>query len=93
MFAADALFFEEYFCLSHDAMNTGFGWSLISSYMTFPFLPTLVTRYLLTATTPMAWYYLVAIGLLNACGYIIYRYPYYYLDFYVYFVYVFFNHQ
>ena len=73
MFAADALFFEEYFSLSHDAMNTGFGWSLISSYSTFPFLPTLVTRYLLTATTPMAWYYLVAIGLLNAVGYIIYR--------------------
>jgi protein-S-isoprenylcysteine O-methyltransferase Ste14 len=73
MFAMDALFFEEYFSLSHDAMNTGYGWSLISSYCTFPFLPTLVTRYLLTATTPMTWYYLVGIGLLNALGYVIYR--------------------
>jgi len=73
MFAMDALFFEEYFCLSHDAMNTGFGWSLIWSYSTFPFMTTMITRYLLTVSTVMPWYYLVAIGLLNGLGYLIYR--------------------
>jgi len=69
----DALFFEEYFSLSHDAMNTGFGWSLIWSYSTFPFMTTMITRYLLTVSTVMPWYYLVAIGLLNGLGYLIYR--------------------
>jgi hypothetical protein len=73
MFAADALFFEEYFCMSHDAMNTGFGWSLISSYMTFPFLPTLITRSLLDRSPVVAWYYLLLIGLMNAIGYLIFR--------------------
>ncbi len=44
----DALFFEEYYFFSHDAMNTGFGFSLISSYFTFPFFPTLVTKYIIS---------------------------------------------
>lgn len=43
----DALFFEEYFFQSHDSMNSGLGWSLLSSYMFFPFLATLVTRYII----------------------------------------------
>merc|ERR1719239_1477827 len=55
------------------SMISGFGWSLISSYLTFPFLPTLVTRYLLDRSPEVAWYYLVLIGLMNALGYIIYR--------------------
>ena len=73
VYAMDAMFFEEYYFHSHDAMNSGFGWSLISSYLTFPFLPTLVTRYLLDRSPEVAWYYLVLIGLMNALGYIIYR--------------------
>ena len=47
LYALDSMFFEEYFFFSHDAMNSGFGFSLVSSYLSFPFLPTLVTRYLL----------------------------------------------
>ena len=47
-YALDAMFFEENFFFSHDAMNTGFGFSLVSSYTSFPFLPTLITKYLLT---------------------------------------------
>ena len=47
LYALDAMFFEEYYFFSHDAMNTGFGFSLIASYMTFPFLPTLITQYLI----------------------------------------------
>ena len=47
LYALDAVFFEEYFFFSHDSMNTGFGFSLISSYNSFPFLPTLVTKYLI----------------------------------------------
>jgi len=73
MFAMDALFFEEYFSLSHDAMNTGFGWSLIWSYATFPFMTTMITRHLLTVSIAMPWYFLIAIGLLNGLGYLIYR--------------------
>lgn len=73
LYAMDALFFEEYYFQSHDAMNSGYGWSLISSYITFPFLPTLTTVYLLNHTVTLAWYYLLAIGVMNALGYVIYR--------------------
>merc|ERR1719350_396200 len=54
IYAMDAMFFEEYYTFSHDAMNSGFGWSLISSYLTFPFLPTLVTRYMLDKSPEVA---------------------------------------
>jgi len=73
IYAMDAMFFEEYYTFSHDAMNSGFGWSLISSYLTFPFLPTLVTRYMLDKSPEVAWYYLALIGLMNAIGYVVYR--------------------
>merc|ERR1719273_2616094 len=54
-------------------MNTGFGFSLISSYNSFPFLPTLVTKYLIERQPIMPWYYLAGIGVLNAIGFIIFR--------------------
>jgi len=73
LYSMDAVFFEEYFFFSHDAMNTGFGFSLVSSYNSFPFLPTLITKYLIERQPTMPWYYLVGIGLLNALGYIIFR--------------------
>jgi delta14-sterol reductase len=73
VYALDAMFFEEYYFFSYDAMNTGYGFSLISSYHSFPFLPTLVTQYLIARNPTMAWYYLVAIGLMNAVGYFIFR--------------------
>lgn len=73
VYAMDAMFFEEYFFQSHDAMNSGFGWSLVSSYTYFPFLPTLTTLYLVQAAPALPWYYLVAIGLMNLLGYVIYR--------------------
>jgi len=73
LYAMDALFFEEYYFYSHDAMNSGFGFSLISSYGTFPFLPTLITNYILQKNPVVAWYYLVLIGLMNGIGYVIYR--------------------
>jgi len=73
LYAMDALFFEEYFFQSHDSMNSGLGWSLLSSYMFFPFLATLVTRYLTLNSVVLPWYVLAAIGLVNALGYVIYR--------------------
>jgi len=73
LYAMDAMFFEEYYFYSHDAMNSGFGFSLISSYVTFPFLPTLITNYILNKSPVVAWYYLVLIGLMNGIGYVIYR--------------------
>merc|ERR1719412_1879153 len=73
LYAMDALFFEEYYCYSHDYLNTGVGFSLISTYLTFPFLPTLITKYLIDRSPEVAWYYLVLIGLMNAVGYVIFR--------------------
>jgi hypothetical protein len=73
LYAMDALFFEEYYFLSHGAMNYGYGWSLIYSYMTFPFLPTLTTLYLLNRTVVLPWYFLLPIGIMNALGYVIFR--------------------
>jgi len=73
LYALDAMYFEEYYFHSHDAMNSGFGYSLISSYMTFPFLPTLITQYLLSQSPVIAWYYLALIGLMNAVGYVVFR--------------------
>ena len=46
-YAADALFHEETYFFSYDAMNTGYGYSLVSNYFSFPFLPTLITRYVI----------------------------------------------
>jgi protein-S-isoprenylcysteine O-methyltransferase Ste14 len=73
LYALDAMFFEEYYFNSHDAMNSGYGWSLMSSYFTFPFLPTLITKYLIDRSPVVAWYYLALIGLMNAVGYVIFR--------------------
>merc|ERR1719270_556815 len=73
LYAMDALFFEAYYFYSHDALNTGFGFSLVSTYLTFPFLPTLITRYLLDRNPAVQWYYLVLIGIMNAVGYVIFR--------------------
>jgi hypothetical protein len=73
LYALDSMFFEEYYFFSHDAMNTGYGFSLVSSYNSFPFLPTLITKYLIDRQPVLPWYYLVAIGMMNALGYIIFR--------------------
>lgn len=73
VYALDAMFFEEYFFFSYDAMNTGYGFSLISMYHSFPFLPTIITQYLIQRNPTMNWYYLVAIGLMNILGYILFR--------------------
>jgi len=73
LYSLDAMFFEEYFFFSHDAMNTGYGFSLVSSYNSFPFLPTLVTKYLIARNPTLPWYNLVAIAIMNILGYIIFR--------------------
>jgi len=73
LYAMDAMFFEEYYFYSHDYLNSGYGWSMISSYLTFPFLPTLITRYMIYRSPEVEWYYLALIGLLNMLGYLIYR--------------------
>jgi len=73
LYAMDAMFYEEYYFYSHDYLNSGYGWSMISSYLTFPFLPTLITRYMIYRLPEVEWYYLALIALLNLLGYIIYR--------------------
>ena len=74
LYAMDAMYYEECYFYSHDSLYSGYGWSLISSYLTFPFLPTLITTYLLDRSPVVAWYYLVLIGIMNAVGYVIFRY-------------------
>jgi len=54
-------------------MNTGFGFSIIASYLTFPFLPTLITQYLIQRSPALPWFQLVGIALVNALGYVIFR--------------------
>ena len=73
LYALDAMFFEEYFFFSHDYMHSGLGLNLICSYLTFPFIPTLITQYLIQRSPVMNWYYLMAIAFVNAIGYIIFR--------------------
>ena len=46
LYSMDAMFYEKYYFNSNDFLSSGYGWSLVSSYMTFPFLPTLMTRYM-----------------------------------------------
>jgi len=72
-YALDAMFFEEYYFHSHDAMNTGYGWSLVNSYATFPFLPTIITKYLIARSPHVAWFYLLPICLVKLAGYVIFR--------------------
>eukprot|EP00096_Caligus_rogercresseyi_P002972 TRINITY_DN1541_c0_g1_i2.p1 TRINITY_DN1541_c0_g1~~TRINITY_DN1541_c0_g1_i2.p1 ORF type:complete len:718 (+),score=189.24 TRINITY_DN1541_c0_g1_i2:171-2324(+) len=74
LYALDALFFEDFYFFSHDAMNNGYGYSLIVSYYTLPFLPTLIVRYLLEKSPVSApWYVIAGIVLVNMLGYMIFR--------------------
>jgi len=73
MYAMDAMFNEEYYFNSVDYLNSGYGWSVISSYLTFPFLPTIITRYILHLNPTVKTAPLVFTGILNLLGYIIYR--------------------
>ena len=68
MYAMDAMFNEEYYFNSVDYLNSGYGWSVISSYLTFPFLPTLITRYILHLNPTVQTAPLVFTGLLNLLG-------------------------
>ena len=45
----DALYHEHFYFHSTDYLQSGYGWSLASSYLTFPFLATLATRYTVTS--------------------------------------------
>ena len=69
----DAMFHEEYYFNSVDYLSSGFGWCLISSYLTFPFLPTLITRYMIHLQPEINLVTLVVAGLVNMIGYMIYR--------------------
>ena len=73
LYAMDAMYYEECYFYSHDSLYSGYGWSLISSYLTFPFLPTLVTRYLVGVSPSLPWTALAAITAMNLLGYYIYR--------------------
>jgi len=73
LYAMDAMWFEEYYFCSHDYLHSGYGWALISSYLTFPFIPTLITRYMLARQPQVNPLNLTAICVLNIIGYIIYR--------------------
>ena len=49
LYAMDALYHEHFYFHSTDYLQSGYGWSLASSYLTFPFLATLATRYTVTS--------------------------------------------
>ncbi len=73
VYAMDALFNEEYFFFSHDAMNTGLGFGLVSSYFAFPFIPTLITKYMIARSVSLPAAQLIGVAVLNALGYVIFR--------------------
>ena len=73
LYSMDAMFYEKYYFNSNDFLSSGYGWSLVSSYLTFPFLPTLVTRYMVHLQPQAQPAVLVSAGLLNLLGYLIYR--------------------
>lgn len=73
LYAMDAMYYEECYFYSHDSLHSGYGWSLISSYLTFPFLPTLVTKHLVAASPSLPLPALAAIAATNLLGYCIYR--------------------
>merc|ERR1712127_662316 len=67
------MYYEDCYFYSHDSLYSGYGWSLISSYLTFPFLPTLATRYLVAASPSLPAPALVAVALTNLLGHWVYR--------------------
>lgn len=73
LYAMDAMYYEDCYFYSHDSLYSGYGWSLISSYLTFPFLPTLATRYLVAASPSLPAPALVAVALTNLLGHWVYR--------------------
>merc|ERR1719458_2247033 len=73
IFAIDALYFEEYFFFSHEAMNSGYGFRLAFGYLTFPFIPTLVTRYVIAKSPALTAFQLTSVVALNVLGYFIFR--------------------
>merc|ERR1712027_275077 len=73
LYAMDAMFYEEYYFNSADYLNAGYGWSLISSYITFPFLPSLITRYMIHLQPDVNIIFLVITGIVDLLGYTIYR--------------------
>ena len=73
LYAMDAMFHEEYYFNSADYLHSGYGWSVISSYITFPFLPSLLTRYMIYFPPTSHPLPLIIAGVINMLGYIIYR--------------------
>lgn len=73
IFAIDAMYFEEYFFFSHEAMNSGYGFRLAFGYLTFPFIPTLVTRYVIAKSPALTAFQLTSVVALNVLGYFIFR--------------------
>jgi hypothetical protein len=51
-----------------------YGWDIISTYMYFPFLPTITTLYLINNPVSLPWHYLLPICFMKGLGYIMYRY-------------------
>ena len=74
LYCMDAMWYEAYYFYSADYLNSGTGLSLISSYLTFPFLPTLITRSMISFNPEVGPITLVIVVLLNIVGYVIYRY-------------------
>jgi len=73
IYAIDAMYFEEYFFFSHEAMNSGYGFSLAFNFLTFPFIPTLVTRYVIAKAPALTAFQLTSVVALNVLGYFIFR--------------------
>ena len=69
----DAMWYESYYFYSADYLNSGTGLSLICSYLTFPFLPSPITRTMIGIKPEVGNITLAVAVIINILGYIIYR--------------------
>ncbi|XP_021923962.1 delta(14)-sterol reductase isoform X2 [Zootermopsis nevadensis] len=72
-YALDFLWFEDGFLASFEVMYEGTGYMLALGYNMYPFIPTIITRFVLIYRVEIPLYCLAVIAIVNAIGYVIYR--------------------
>ncbi|XP_046388886.1 delta(14)-sterol reductase TM7SF2 [Ischnura elegans] len=73
LYALDLLWFEDQFATTFSAMSEGGGYLLCMSSALYPFIPTLITRYVSLNRMDYPAYLLCGVALIYFFGYIIYR--------------------
>ncbi|XP_069702526.1 delta(14)-sterol reductase TM7SF2 isoform X2 [Periplaneta americana] len=72
-YCLDHMWFEECFLASFEVRYEGTGYMLTLGYNMFPYIPTIITRFLLNYRLEIPLYALAAIVVIHTIGYVIYR--------------------